>query len=64
MQDRMQWRRQDSGRDKGGRGDLEVASWEIPPYPALTKGGRGDAGSFLDTLLAECTLSLLGEERA
>jgi hypothetical protein len=35
---------------KGGRGDLGVATWGIPPHPPLTKGGRENAGDFLDTL--------------
>jgi hypothetical protein len=30
---------------------LEVATWEIPPHPPFTKGGRGGARGFLDTLI-------------
>ena len=45
MQDRMQWLRQDSGRDTAARPAYHVSL----PVPAV---------------LAECALSLLGEERA
>jgi hypothetical protein len=44
-QDRMQWLRQDSGRDTAARPAYHVSL----PVPAV---------------LAECTFSLLGEERA
>jgi hypothetical protein len=45
MQDRMQWLRQDSGRDTAARPAYHVSL----PVPVV---------------LAECALSLLGEERA